>query len=56
MRGSIRERRRAARRLGDRALIVSGIEGDVLVVALIAAALVFGVLFVLPIGGADMLS
>ena len=36
------------------ALIVSGVEGDVLVVALIAAALVFGVLFVLPIGGADM--
>ena len=35
-------------------LIVSGAEGDVLVVALILAALVFGVLFVLPIGGADM--
>ena len=36
------------------ALIVSGVEGDVLVVALIGAALIFGVLFVLPIGGADM--
>jgi NAD(P) transhydrogenase subunit beta len=36
------------------ALIVAGAEGDVLVVALILAALVFGVLFVLPIGGADM--
>jgi NAD(P) transhydrogenase subunit beta len=35
-------------------LIVAGAEGDALVVALIAAALVFGVLFVLPIGGADM--
>ena len=34
--------------------IVAGAEGDALVVALIAAALVFGVLFVLPIGGADM--
>jgi NAD(P) transhydrogenase subunit beta len=34
--------------------IVAGAEGDVLVVALIAAALLFGVLFVLPIGGADM--
>jgi len=36
------------------ALIVAGAEGDILVVALIVAALVFGVLFVLPIGGADM--
>jgi H+-translocating NAD(P) transhydrogenase subunit beta len=35
-------------------MIVAGAEGDALVVALIAAALVFGVLFVLPIGGADM--
>ena len=34
--------------------IVAGAEADVYVVALIAAALVFGVLFVLPIGGADM--
>ncbi len=34
--------------------IVAGADRDVLVVALIAAALVFGVLFVLPIGGADM--
>jgi H+-translocating NAD(P) transhydrogenase subunit beta len=34
--------------------IVAGAEGDALVVALIAAALLFGVLFVLPIGGADM--
>ena len=36
------------------ALIVGGAEGDALVVALIVAALLFGVLFVLPIGGADM--
>ncbi|NUT55136.1 MAG: NAD(P)(+) transhydrogenase (Re/Si-specific) subunit beta [Thermoleophilia bacterium] len=35
-------------------LIVAGAEGDALVVALILAALLFGVLFVLPIGGADM--
>jgi H+-translocating NAD(P) transhydrogenase subunit beta len=35
-------------------MIVAGAEGDALVVALIAAALLFGVLFVLPIGGADM--
>jgi H+-translocating NAD(P) transhydrogenase subunit beta len=34
--------------------IIAGAEGDVLVIALIVAALVFGVLFVLPIGGADM--
>ena len=34
--------------------IVAGADRDVLVVALIAAALAFGVLFVLPIGGADM--
>jgi proton-translocating NAD(P)+ transhydrogenase subunit beta len=34
--------------------IVAGSERDALVVGLIAAALVFGVLFVLPIGGADM--
>ncbi|MHB1241889.1 MAG: NAD(P)(+) transhydrogenase (Re/Si-specific) subunit beta [Gaiellaceae bacterium] len=34
--------------------IVAGADRDVYVVALIAAALVFGVLFVLPIGGADM--
>ena len=40
--------------LGLGGLIVAGAEGDVLVVALIAAALAFGVLFVLPIGGADM--
>ena len=36
------------------AAIVAGADGDVLIVALIVAALVFGVLFVLPIGGADM--
>jgi NAD(P) transhydrogenase subunit beta len=36
------------------ASIVAGADRDVLVVALIAAALAFGVLFVLPIGGADM--
>ena len=35
-------------------MIVAGAEGDALVVALILAALLFGVLFVLPIGGADM--
>ena len=35
-------------------LIVAGAERDVVVVALIVAALAFGVLFVLPIGGADM--
>src|SRR5688500_17323051 len=40
--------------LGLGGAIVAGVEGDVLVVALIVAALVFGVLFVLPIGGADM--
>jgi NAD(P) transhydrogenase subunit beta len=34
--------------------IVAGAESDALVVGLIVAALVFGVLFVLPIGGADM--
>jgi NAD(P) transhydrogenase subunit beta len=34
--------------------IVAGSERDALVVGLIVAALVFGVLFVLPIGGADM--
>ena len=34
--------------------IVAGAEGDAWVVALIAFALAFGVLFVLPIGGADM--
>jgi NAD(P) transhydrogenase subunit beta len=34
--------------------IVAGSERDALAVGLIAAALVFGVLFVLPIGGADM--
>jgi NAD(P) transhydrogenase subunit beta len=34
--------------------IVAGADRDVLLVGLIAAALVFGVLFVLPIGGADM--
>jgi proton-translocating NAD(P)+ transhydrogenase subunit beta len=34
--------------------IAAGSERDVLVVGLIGAALVFGVLFVLPIGGADM--
>jgi NAD(P) transhydrogenase subunit beta len=34
--------------------IVAGADRDVYVIALIAAALVFGVLFVLPIGGADM--
>ena len=36
------------------ASIVAGADRDLLVVALIAAALAFGVLFVLPIGGADM--
>ena len=35
-------------------VVVAGTEEQWLVVALIAAALVFGVLFVLPIGGADM--
>ena len=40
--------------LGLGIAIVAGAERDVLVVGLIAAALVFGVLFVLPIGGADM--
>jgi len=35
-------------------VVVAGQEEQWLVVALIAAALVFGVLFVLPIGGADM--
>ena len=34
--------------------IVAGADRDLLVVALILAALAFGVLFVLPIGGADM--
>ncbi|HUH14994.1 MAG TPA: NAD(P)(+) transhydrogenase (Re/Si-specific) subunit beta [Gaiellaceae bacterium] len=34
--------------------IVAGADRDVYVIALIAAALVFGILFVLPIGGADM--
>ena len=34
--------------------IVAGADSDVYVVALICAALAFGVLFVLPIGGADM--
>ncbi len=34
--------------------IIAGAEGDALVVGLILAAAVFGVLFVLPIGGADM--
>jgi H+-translocating NAD(P) transhydrogenase subunit beta len=36
------------------AAIVAGSERDAVVVGLIVAALVFGVLFVLPIGGADM--
>jgi NAD(P) transhydrogenase subunit beta len=40
--------------LGVGAAIVAGADGDVLVVSLIVAALIFGVLFVLPIGGADM--
>jgi H+-translocating NAD(P) transhydrogenase subunit beta len=35
-------------------LVVAGAEADWYVVALIALALAFGVLFVLPIGGADM--
>jgi NAD(P) transhydrogenase subunit beta len=35
-------------------LVVAGAEADAYVVALIVAALAFGVLFVLPIGGADM--
>jgi H+-translocating NAD(P) transhydrogenase subunit beta len=35
-------------------LVVAGAEADAYVAALIVAALVFGVLFVLPIGGADM--
>jgi H+-translocating NAD(P) transhydrogenase subunit beta len=34
--------------------IIAGAESDALVVGLILAALAFGVLFVLPIGGADM--
>jgi len=34
--------------------IIAGAKGDALVVGLILAAAVFGVLFVLPIGGADM--
>ena len=34
--------------------IVAGAQRDAVIVGLIAAALVFGVLFVLPIGGADM--
>jgi len=36
------------------ATIVAGADGDIVVVGLIVAALAFGVLFVLPIGGADM--
>ncbi len=36
------------------AAIVAGADQDMLVVGLIVAALAFGVLFVLPIGGADM--
>ncbi len=40
--------------LGLGVAIVAGAERDIVVVALIAAALTFGVLFVLPIGGADM--
>jgi NAD(P) transhydrogenase subunit beta len=40
--------------LGLGVAIVAGAERDALVVALIAAACLFGVLFVLPIGGADM--
>ena len=36
------------------AAIVAGADRDLLVVSLIVAALAFGVLFVLPIGGADM--
>ncbi len=35
-------------------LVLAGAEADAYVVALICAALAFGVLFVLPIGGADM--
>jgi H+-translocating NAD(P) transhydrogenase subunit beta len=35
-------------------LVVAGAEADAYVIALIALALAFGVLFVLPIGGADM--
>jgi NAD(P) transhydrogenase subunit beta len=40
--------------LGLGAAVVAGAERDALMLALIAAALLFGVLFVLPIGGADM--
>jgi NAD(P) transhydrogenase subunit beta len=43
--------------LGSAALgvaIVAGVEGEWAIVALIVLALVFGVMFVLPIGGADM--
>jgi H+-translocating NAD(P) transhydrogenase subunit beta len=40
--------------LGLGTAIVAGAEGDALVVGLILAAAVFGILFVLPIGGADM--
>ncbi|MDQ3065913.1 MAG: NAD(P)(+) transhydrogenase (Re/Si-specific) subunit beta [Actinomycetota bacterium] len=40
--------------LGFGAAIVAGAESDLYVVALIVAALAFGIFFVLPIGGADM--
>jgi NAD(P) transhydrogenase subunit beta len=40
--------------LGLGVAIIAGAEQDALVVGLIVASLVFGVLFVLPIGGADM--
>jgi NAD(P) transhydrogenase subunit beta len=40
--------------LGFGVAIVTGSERDTFVIGLILAALVFGVLFVLPIGGADM--
>jgi NAD(P) transhydrogenase subunit beta len=36
------------------AIVVSGTERQTLVIALICGALLFGILFVLPIGGADM--
>ena len=52
---AVRERCVAARRASALGVaIVAGAERDVFVVALIVAALAFGVLFVLPIGGADM--
>ena len=39
---------------GSASAIVAGVEGEWAIVALIVLALLFGVMFVLPIGGADM--